>query len=214
MRSKILCLIICITVIVLCSCDMKEGSIGDKNDLSSIESDILVQLTKLQSTIEEYEKKNNEAFLEIQKLKNEIIKLKSNTNTENEEGTNASNNGTLSKYLYTVKDGVAIITGYTGKDKHIVIPSNIDGYEVEGIGESAFSYSKLSSVIISEGVKSIDWFAFYTIPTLISITVPQSVTEIGYSAFDGASSSFSIYCHEGTYIHDYAKSYGISYVII
>ena len=85
---------------------------------------------------------------------------------------------------------------------------------MESVGESAFSSSKITTVIISEGVKKIDWFAFYTCPHLTSVTLPQSVTSIGYAAFEGASSSFSIYCYAGSYACDYAKSYAIPYVAV
>ena len=95
-----------------------------------------------------------------------------------------------------------------------MIPSEIDGYPVIAIGDSAFSSQTLKSVIVSNGIEKLDWFAFRDCPALISITLPDSVTSIGYSAFAPQSKSFTIYCHNDSFAHKYAKSYGWSYAII
>ena len=116
------------------------------------------------------------------------------------------------KFLYDIVDGYALISGYTGTDTYLVIPSHIDGYEVAKIGESAFAGRKITTLIISEGIREIDWFSFYGCPTLTSVTLPKSLSSVGYGAFDGASSKLTIYCYSDTYAHNFAKSYGISYI--
>ncbi len=58
-------------------------------------------------------------------------------------------------------DGTAEITGYTGSDETLAIPSSIDGYEVTSIGERAF----------------------YLCKDITSVTIPNSVTSIGEEAF-------------------------------
>ncbi|MBO5415533.1 MAG: leucine-rich repeat protein [Clostridia bacterium] len=128
----------------------------------------------------------------------------------------SSSSATLpdSVFTYTVSNGKAIISGFTGKDTHLVIPSQIDGFDVIGIAENAFEGYSLKSVIISNGVQFIDWFAFYNCTALSSITIPSSVTRIGHSAFDGASQSFTIYCGNDSFAHKYAQSYGIAYTVI
>ncbi|MCD7797490.1 MAG: leucine-rich repeat domain-containing protein [Clostridiales bacterium] len=45
---------------------------------------------------------------------------------------------TSGDYEYTVSNGTAEITGYTGLETELTIPSTIDGYTVTSIGEDAF----------------------------------------------------------------------------
>lgn len=96
----------------------------------------------------------------------------------------------------------------------MVIPSQIDGFDVYSITSNAFEKYSFKSVIISEGVEVIDWFAFYNCKNLTSITIPSSVRRIGYSAFDGCGKNFTIYCHADSFAQSYAKSYGIPYATI
>ena len=60
-------------------------------------------------------------------------------------------------YIYTVKDGEAIITGVTDKKiKQAEIPAELKGNKVVAIGESAFAdCEKLKTVTVPEGVESI-----------------------------------------------------------
>jgi len=153
---------------------------------------------------------NAEYKAEIEKLKLEINALKEEKESQKSEETKGELND--EGFLYEIVDDGAVITGFSGKDTYIVIPSHIDGYEVVKIGESAFANSKVTTVIISEGIKELDWFAFYACPSLTSITLPKSISSIGYGAFDGVSSKFTVYCYSGTYAHAFAKSYGISHI--
>ena len=119
-----------------------------------------------------------------------------------------------SVFIYTLQDGKATITGFTGDDEHIVIPAKIDGIEVYSIAANAFEDYPLKSVIISDGVEVIDWFAFYRCASLESVTIPASVRRIGHSAFEGCSTRFTVYCHDGSFAQSYAQSYGITYALI
>jgi len=204
---------ICILCVLLCMFVSCKKADTDKeqhaNDTVSNAMDKIEE--KLDALIKDQEKMNAENKALFDKLCAEIAKLEKNSVTSEPSDNDVDE---TDKFLYEIKNGKAIITGYTGKETDIVIPARIDGYFVEGVGENAFSNSKLTSVIISDGVSEIDWFAFYTVPSLVSVTIPSSVVEIGYAAFDGASSSFSIYCHSGSYAYSFAQSYGIPYVII
>ncbi len=90
------------------------------------------------------------------------------------------------------------ITGYTGNDTNVVIPGEIDGYTVTGIGEYAFEYCEgLAGIEIPEGVASIGDCAFYGCNGLTDIEIPGSVTSIGNSAFYGCNGLTGIEIPEG-----------------
>lgn len=150
---------------------------------------------------------------QIEKLQDEIDKLREQAAASTTTSTTST---TLPKsvFVYSIEDGKAIITGFTGDDEHMVIPSQIDGFDVYAIASNAFEKYSFKSVIISEGVEVIDWFGFYNCKDLTSITIPASVRRIGYSAFDGCAKNFTIYCHADSFAQSYAKSYGIPYAVI
>ena len=64
----------------------------------------------------------------------------------------------------------------------LVIPATLGGNPVTAIGDSAFFWKNLTSVIIPDSVTSIGDNAFYT-NLLASVTIPDSVTSIGDYAF-------------------------------
>ena len=85
-------------------------------------------------------------------------------------------------------DGTAEITGYTGSDTSITIPSQIDGYTVTTIGFLSFECcDRLASITIPDSVTIIDNWAFSDCTSLTRITIPDSVTTIGICAFSGTS---------------------------
>ena len=101
---------------------------------------------------------------------------------------------TSGDYEYTVlDDGTVEITGYTGSEAEIEIPSEIDGKDVTSIGDSVFygSYS-LINIIIPNSVISIGDNAFFCCHSLKNITIPDSVTSIGWSAFSSCESLINI----------------------
>ena len=56
--------------------------------------------------------------------------------------------------------------------------------EIISIGKFAFARSSLTSVVIPEGVTSIDYAAFYHCDDLKEVVIPDSVTYIGIKAFE------------------------------
>ncbi|MCL1855523.1 MAG: leucine-rich repeat domain-containing protein [Clostridia bacterium] len=97
-----------------------------------------------------------------------------------EERTDASG-----QWKYVLEDGGATIAGYVGEPSgDLVIPDELDGVPVTGIGVAAFEmYQDLISVVIPEGVTSIGFSAFAYCENLAGIVIPDSVTAIGSSAF-------------------------------
>ncbi len=162
----------------------------------------------------EYEKELSELLTRLEALKAE----QQDKEPDSEDSSTPPNNEnesspTKALFLYKVADGEAIITKYTGSDANVVIPTAIDGYKVCAIGEGALASEQIQHVIIGNGVRRIEWFAFRDCPNLSSVTIPDSVTSIGYEAFGARDKSFTIYCHSGSFAQSYAKSYGITYAI-
>ncbi len=170
----------------------------------------------------EYQKELKKLQSLLTELQNQISTPSTDTSADSSNrpsdttGNDTTSDDTtpISQFLYKKEGDSAIITGYTGNESHIVIPAKIDGYQVTTIADSAFSSQTLKSVIISNGIQKIDWFAFNECTSLLSVTIPESVTSIGYSAFSPQSNAFTIYCHSDSFAHRYAQSYGWSYALI
>ena len=87
-------------------------------------------------------------------------------------------------YSYAIlADGTAEITRYAGFSKALEIPSEIDGRKVTGIGDYAFFCSSLTTVTIPDSVTSIGSSAFCGCRSLTAVTIPDSVKSIGDDAF-------------------------------
>ena len=90
-------------------------------------------------------------------------------------------------------DKTCRISDYTGSAADLTIPFEIDGYTVTEIGFSAFYWcTSLISVTIPDSVTSIDGYAFYNCTSLTSVTIPNSVTSIDYRSFSSCTSLTSI----------------------
>lgn len=100
------------------------------------------------------------------------------------------------------------IYGYEGTEKDIVIPSELDGKTVTGIGEKVFSgRNDIKSVTIPDSVTYIGQSAFLGCEGLSSVTIPASVTNIKSYAFQKCTNLNSITLENGvTDIGDYAFS--------
>ncbi len=127
-------------------------------------------------------------------------------NTENISGKEETE---ALPFTYIENNGEITVTSYTGTKKSVVVPSQIDGHKVTAIGENAFSGTSVEEIILSDGIKTIDWFAFCGCYTLRCVSIPSSVESVGYGAFDGCPSSIVIKCKKGSYIESYALSWGM-----
>lgn len=96
-------------------------------------------------------------------------------------------------FNYTVWNGSAAVSGYTGTGGAVVIPSTLGNYSVTAIWESAFeNKNKITSITIPDGVKTIDRYAFKACTGLTKITFGSGLTTIGGEVFDGCTSLTSV----------------------
>ncbi len=93
------------------------------------------------------------------------------------------------EYTYDIVPNGIVITKYTGFDKRVEIPSNIDGYDVVGIGDFAFQYNgDITDVSIPDTVTSIGVCAFESCYNLeVVFTGNANIEIISERAFYGCS---------------------------
>ena len=174
---------------------------NDDTKIKELEAKIITLLQSQQ--ISESERKK-----EISALKAEIEVLKKSDNQKNESEQITE---PPSIFKYTLNGYKATITHIDADEESILIPSVIDGHAVTAIGSNAISSKKLKRVVLSEGIETLDWFAFANCPSLASVSIPASITSIGYGAFDGCSKSLTIECIKDSFGMKYAQSYGLKY---
>ena len=111
-----------------------------------------------------------------------------------------------------------VITKYIGKATDVKIPAAIQGMPVKEIGKNAFNSSEITNIVIPEGVVKIQNGstmgimamdgAFMSCTSLVSVTLPSTLTEIGNCAFIYCMSLRSITIPKNvTEIGDIAFSY-------
>ena len=87
------------------------------------------------------------------------------------------------QFSYFTNNGTITITAYTGPAGAVTIPDMIDGLPVTTIGYPGFStYDSMISVVIPNSVTQIDRTAFYG-SNLRSVTISSSTLSIGIQAF-------------------------------
>ena len=98
---------------------------------------------------------------------------------------NAAGPFTENGFIYSVdNNGYATIEGLeTVVEGEVTIPGNIGGYPVRSFYDTFRNNTKITSVIISEGVSNISYYAFYGCTKLEYVYIPSSVTSIGKEAF-------------------------------
>ena len=76
------------------------------------------------------------------------------------------------------------LTGIGTNTGEVVVESTYHGLPVTSIGDSAFAAnSRVTSVVIEEGIKTIGTRAFQTCRALVSVKLPESLESIGDNAF-------------------------------
>ena len=100
------------------------------------------------------------------------------------------NSGGKLEYVTIEGTMTACVSGFASNgfpiSGNVVIPATVNEYTIVGINEYAFLNSSIVSVSIPETVTVIGRSAFNHCESLKSITIPSSVTTIGESAFAGS----------------------------
>lgn len=118
----------------------------------------------------------------------EICELNKGTDgyVEYEEIVKNTEKGTLT---FEIHDKEAWLTSYSGEDISIEIPSEIDGYPLTRICESAIqSAYSLRELTIPEGVTDLESSAVSHVPDLIVLTLPSTLEDIGRAPIGSAES--------------------------
>ena len=91
------------------------------------------------------------------------------------------------QWKFITTNGAITITGYTGPGGEVTVPSTMNGLPVTSIGGYAFDAflgnTEPASLIVSDGITSIEDFAFAFCGTLTNITIGNGVTNIGNDVF-------------------------------
>ena len=114
-------------------------------------------------------------------------------------------------WTYTVSNNQATIRGYTGAGGTVSIPSSVNGIPVvevwAGSSRGIFDNKNTSvtSLTIPSSLTSIGYYAFQGCSSLTSLTIPNSVTSIGEGGFAGCSGLINLAIPNGvTSIGKYA----------
>ena len=100
------------------------------------------------------------------------------------KGTDSEGNE-ITLWEYTISDDYATITAYKGNAKAVAVPQVLDGYKVTKIDYGAFKNNRnIVRVSIPEGVESIGNYAFSGCRALTSVTLPESLTSMGYGLIE------------------------------
>ena len=100
---------------------------------------------------------------------------------------------TYGDWEYSVSNGEATITGYTGAGGAVTIPSEVNGILVKKLKSGSWpsvlgiQNSSVTSVSIPNSVTDIGDAAFSQCVALTSVTIPDSVMNIGDFAFDNCA---------------------------
>lgn len=115
---------------------------------------------------------------------------------------------TSGSYTYReLANGTIELMGYTGRSENVIVPAIIDGKQVKKIlNDTFYNLPTLKTVKISEGIESIDMYAFSKCANLTSVIFPSSTKYISRYFYKGCPKiKYTIPSHltkmeEGSYI--------------
>ena len=90
--------------------------------------------------------------------------------------------------IYISEEGNISIKEYKGSSENVAIPDNFDGFPVVSIGDNAFREKDVVSVTIPDSVTLIGSSAFFSCSKLKSVVIGKSVVTISDYAFKNCKS--------------------------
>lgn len=88
------------------------------------------------------------------------------------------------EYTYKeLQDGNIEIESYTGSEKEVVIPDEIDGKKVVSLGEYSFCWLDIEKITLNESLVKISRYTFTSLPNLKEVIFNKNLKEIGENAF-------------------------------
>ena len=136
-----------------------------------------------------------EATTQSETLSTESTNEKVTNNTQSSKPTDS----TKGLVFTLINNGTAYeVSGYTGSNSDVTIPSTYKSKPVTRIGDSAFSgNTKLETVSLPDSITEIGEFAFYHCYNLTSIVIPHPVKSIETGSFDGCFRLTSVTLYYG-----------------
>lgn len=135
-------------------------------------------------------------------------------------------NGVTVNWEYEVNETNQIenlkCTNPTALIGNITIPSTLDGKTVVSLGSNAFkSATGITEITIPSSVKEIEYSAFDNCTKLNKVTILDNVEKMGFYNIDDKDSIFknhngdlTIYCYKDSMAANYALKYNIKYVYL
>lgn len=90
-------------------------------------------------------------------------------------------------YTYSVSNGAATITKYTGSARNLYVPSTLGGYPVKRINDQVFRGCNFETAVLPNQLETIRAFAFQNCVRLTSVTLPESLTAMYGCVFSGCT---------------------------
>ena len=109
---------------------------------------------------------------------------------------------TSGDWTYNFTEGELCIVSYNGTATDVVIPDTLDGHKVEALGwglGSPFAdiADTMTSVVIPEGIRTMQNACFKNCTKLQSVTIPSTVRYMGFSVFEGCTSLSEVEIKDG-----------------
>lgn len=90
--------------------------------------------------------------------------------------------------MYSVYEGEAVVTGYTGEPEYIDIPDFFGCYPVTELRDNAFYMCEtLRGIILPDTITRIGHHCFYACDMLEAVRLPEGLEEIGEGCFCGCT---------------------------
>ena len=161
------------------------------NSVTSIGRGVFIDCTSLKSitipssiTVSNFD---DIVFLECTNL-DTIYVCNSSFDKSNSSKFKISNDGTLPENIFYFDETTGTITGYTGSDTELEIPSTINGVNVTTIGKDVFrDCTFIESIQFPEGLTSFSECSFYGCTSLTEIHLPDSLVYTGNNSFGGCT---------------------------